>query len=262
MRGVAYVNVPTTLLAQHDAAVGGKVAVNTAFAKNFVGAFHHPRAVFADPATLATLDERHIAAGIAEAIKVALCGNEALFCLLEEGVLAIRQWRDARVLGEVVRRATRKKIELLAPDPYEHDLRRALNLGHSFGHPLETELAYTGILHGEAVGFGLAVAVEVARARRVCPDEAAERILALLADYGLPPRVPRGRLLAACARMAEVRLVRGRALHYVLPVGVARVEIVPQVGDDEIRAALDAIAWHPRLGRCVVEEDAAEQIAC
>src|SRR5256885_96897 len=82
MRGVAYVNVPTTLLAQHDAAVGGKVAVNTSFAKNFVGAFHHPRAVFSDPATLTTLDDRHIAAGVAEAIKVAICGDEALFCLL------------------------------------------------------------------------------------------------------------------------------------------------------------------------------------
>ncbi|MDB4966599.1 MAG: putative 3-dehydroquinate synthase [Myxococcales bacterium] len=262
MRGVAYVNVPTTLLAQHDAAVGGKVAVNTSAAKNFVGAFHHPRAVFSDPATLGTLEDRHISAGIAEAIKVAICGDEELFCILEREVAAIRQWRDARVLGEVVRRATSKKIELLAPDPYEHDLRRALNLGHSFGHPLETELEYTGILHGEAVGFGLAVAVEVARARGVCPDEAAERIIGLLAAYGLPPKVPRSRLRAACVRMAEIRLVRGRALHFVLPSGVAHVEIVAQVSDDEIGRAIDAVAWHPLIGACVVEDVPAEQIAC
>ena len=263
MRGVAYVNVPTTLLAQHDAAVGGKVAVNTSFAKNFVGAFHHPRAVFSDPSTLTTLDDRHIAAGIAEAIKVAICGDEELFCLLESDVDAICRWRDARVLGEVVRRATRKKIELLAPDPYENDLRRALNLGHSFGHPLETELEYTGLLHGEAVGFGLAVAVEVSRARGVCPDAAAERILKLLVAYGLPPKVPRSRLQAACARMAEIRLVRGRALHFVLPAGVARVEIVPNVTDDEIPRAIDALAWHPLLSSAVVEDaTAAEQIAC
>lgn len=263
MRGVAYVNVPTTLLAQHDAAVGGKVAVNTSFAKNFVGAFHHPRAVFSDPATLATLEDRHIAAGIAEAIKVAICGDEPLFCLLEREVDAIRQWRDARVLGEVVRRSTQKKIELLAPDPYENDLRRALNLGHSFGHPLETELEYTGILHGEAVGFGLAVAVEVSRRRGVCADEAAERILILLSRYGLPPKIPRARLHAACERMASIRLVRGRALHFVLPTSVASVEITPQVSDDEIRAAIDAVAWHPVLGSCVIEDAAAaEQIAC
>lgn len=261
MRGVSYVNVPTTLLAQHDAAVGGKVAVNTKFAKNFVGAFHHPRAVFSDPATLTTLDDRHIAAGIAEAIKVAICGDETLFDLLEDNVEAICRWRDACVLGDVVRRATRKKIELLAPDPYENDLRRALNLGHTFGHPLETELEYTGILHGEAVGFGLAVAVQVSRARGVCPDEAAERILSLLVAYGLPPKVPRSRLRAACARMAEIRLVRGRALHFVLPAGVARVEIVPHIDDDEVPRAIDALAWHPLLSSSVIE-DVEEQIAC
>lgn len=151
--------------------------------------------------------------------------------------------RDARVLGEVVRRAIAGKIALLAPDPYEHDLRRALNLGHSFGHPLETEMEYSGILHGEAVGYGLAVAVEVARARGVCPDDAAARIHALLAAYGLPPAIPYARLQAARARMAEIRLVRGNALHFVLPAGVAAVEIVPHVSDDEIRLAIDAVAW-------------------
>ena len=253
LRGVAYVNVPTTLLAQHDSAIGAKVAVNTPWAKNFVGAFHHPRAVFCDPAVLSTLAPRDVAAGVAEAGKVALCGDAALFELLERSVDAVMGARDTRVLAEVVRRAAARKIALLAPDPYEVDLRRVLNLGHTFGHALETEMAYVGLLHGEAVAFGIAVAATVAHAREVLPTVDAERILALLAAYGLPPPVPRARLRAACQRMEEIRLVRGRVLNFVLPVRVGVVTIVPEVSDAEILAALDRLAAHPTLRRCVAD---------
>ncbi len=253
MRGVAYVNVPTTLLAQHDSAIGGKVAVNTPWAKNFVGAFHHPRAVFCDPEVLATLDDRNLAAGIAEAIKVAIIDEPALFDLLERRAGAVRA-RDAGVLGEIVRRAARKKIEILGADPYEIDLRRTLNLGHTFAHPLEVELGYAGLLHGEAVAFGLAVATFVALARGVCARRDAARITALLRAYALPPPAPRSRLEAARRRLDEIRLVRAGRLNYVLPERVGAVRIVDEVAGDELGAAIAAIAADPEIGACVRPE--------
>jgi 3-dehydroquinate synthase len=237
MRGVDYVNVPTTLLAQHDSAIGGKVAVNTPWAKNFLGAFCHPRAVYCDPVVLATLSARDLSSGVAEAIKVALCGEPALFRLLEECAAAIRE-RDPDVLAAVVRRAAARKIAILEPDPYEVDLRRVLNLGHTFGHALEAELAYDDLLHGEAVAVGLAVATLVAVERGVCARGDARRILALLAAFDLPPRVPHERLLAALARLDDIRLVRANQLNFVVPVATHQVRIEPEIGDDELRRAL------------------------
>ncbi len=242
MRSVPYVNVPTTLLAQHDSGIGGKVAVNAPWAKKFVGAFHHPRAVYCDPGVLATLDRRNLAAGVAEAIKVALTGDATLFGLLEAHAEDVLAGQDAALLATIVRRAARRKIALLDPDPYEVDLRRALNLGHTLAHPLETEMEYAGLLHGEAVGFGIAVATEVARARGVCPPSVASRIRRLLDAYGLPPEIPRARRLASLARLREIRLVRGGHLHFVMPAAIDRVRIVPEVGIDELARAMDAVA--------------------
>ena len=253
LRGVAYVNVPTTLLAQHDAAIGGKVAVNMPWGKNFVGAFHHPRAVWIDPAVLQSLEPADLSSGVAEAIKVALCGSARLFRVLESGVGDILERRSPAVLEEVVRLAIDTKLAILAPDPHEADLRRSLNLGHTFGHPLEAELAYREVRHGEAVGFGLAVATSIARHRGVCDEETAERIYAVLHSYGLPPRVPRGQLQNACRRLETIRLVRGKALHFVLPAAIGRVEISDDVSCADVREAIDRLARHPVLKHCVSE---------
>jgi len=183
LRGVDYVNAPTTLLAQHDSAIGGKVAVNAPWAKNFIGAFHHPRAVYCDPRVLATLPARDVSAGVAEAIKVALCGDPDLFRLLERSAPAIRA-REPDAMAEVVLRAAARKAALLAPDPYEIDLRRVLNLGHTFGHALEAEHAYGAeLLHGEAVAFGIAVATAIGVERGVCSRVDGLRIFALLRAY-------------------------------------------------------------------------------
>jgi 3-dehydroquinate synthase len=250
LRGVDYVNVPTTLLAQHDAAIGGKVAVNAPWAKNFLGAFHQPKRVFVDPELLQTLDRRQMAAGVAEAIKVAILGERTLFELLEREPQRILGGRDPVLLEEVVARAARRKIELLRDDPLEADLRRPLNLGHTFGHALETELGYEGLLHGEAVAFGIAVATTIARRRGVCAEEDAERILALLDAYRLPPAVPRARLAAATKRLAPIRLVRGGRLNYVLPTAIDAVTI-KEVAERELGEALAQLAAHPRLGRAI-----------
>ncbi len=245
MRGVDYVNVPTTLVAQHDSAIGGKVAVNMAWgAKNFLGAFHHPRAVFCDPRALRTLSERDLSAGVAEAIKVALCGEPELLRLLEDSVAAVRA-RDPGVLGQLVRLAAARKAELLAPDPYEVDLRRVLNLGHTFGHALEVELGYQELLHGEAVAVGIAVATAIGLERGLCPRVDAQRILALLRAYDLPPPVARDRLLGALRRLDDIRLVRGNRLNFVIPVGVRGVRIASEVDDAEFGGALERLAADP-----------------
>jgi 3-dehydroquinate synthase len=253
MRGVAYVNVPTTLVAQLDAAIGGKVAVNMPWAKNFVGTFAHPRAVFCDPTALRTLPAREISAGVAEALKVAIIADPGLFELLETESAAVRERKNPQVLGEVVARAGELKVAMLAPDPYERNLRRVLNLGHTFGHALEVQTGYGQLLHGEAVGFGLAVATAVARRRGLCSRNTLERIYRALAAYGLPPRVARSDLFAATRRLEEIRLVRARRLNFVLPRAIGQVEIVAEVSDAEIAQALEDIAAHPIIGRAVGE---------
>lgn len=248
MRGIDYINVPTTLLAQHDSAVGGKVAVNTAWgSKNFLGAFHHPRAVFCDPNVLGTLSARDLSAGIAEAIKVALCGEPALFRVLERDAAAIRA-RQPGALAQVVRLAVAKKVGLLAPDPYEIDLRRVLNLGHTVGHALEVEHGYDGLLHGEAVAFGLAMATAVGLARGVCARVDANRIFALLRAYDLPPRIPRERVRGALQRLDDIRLVRANRLNFVIPTGIHAVAIEPELDDAELSRALDHLANDPSCG--------------
>lgn len=241
LRGIDYVNVPTTLLAQHDAAVGGKVAVNAAWGtKNFLGAFHHPRAVLCDPVVLRTLAPRDLSAGVAEAIKVAVCGEPDLFCLLETERAAVRS-AEPGVLAEVVRLAARRKVALLAPDPYEVDLRRALNLGHTIGHALEVAYGHDQILHGEAVAFGIAVATTVGVHRGLCARADAARIFALLAAYDLPPRIARVRADEALGRLDDIRLVRGNRLNFVIPTGVHSIHIEPEVTDRELSRAVDEV---------------------
>ena len=251
MRGISYVNVPTTLLAQHDSGIGGKVAVNAPWAKNFVGAFHHPEAVYCDPLVLGTLDVRDLRCGVSESLKVALCGAPGLFELLEERreeVLAA----EAAVVEEVVRRSAAHKVVLLAPDPYEVDLRRALNLGHTLGHALESELAYGDVLHGEAVALGVAVATEMAMIRERCSRADGERILALIRDYDLVPPVPMERVAASADRIDDIRLIRGGSLNYVLPTGLRSVEIVPDLPVSEVVAAARSLADRAALGSSVL----------
>jgi 3-dehydroquinate synthetase/nucleoside-diphosphate-sugar epimerase len=244
LRGVDYVNVPTTLLAQHDAAIGGKVAVNAPWgSKNYLGGFHHPRAVYCDPRVLRTLSARDLSAGVAEAIKVALCGEPALLRLLEIEVAAVRAAEPA-TLAQVVRLAAARKVALLALDPYEVDLRRVLNLGHTVGHALEVEYGHDDLLHGEAVAFGIAVAVAVAVGRGRCARVDAQRIIRLLAAYDLPPRIPRARAVGALRRLDDIRLVRGNRLNFVIPVDVHGVHVEAEIDDAELDRAVAQVLGH------------------
>ena len=241
MRGISYVNVPTTLMAQVDAAIGGKVGVDHSRAKNLIGAFHQPQAVMTCLAYLDTLDAREMRNGLAEVVKKASIASPALFRFLEQRWREILG-RDRAALHDLVRTANSIKIRLIADDPYENDLRRPLNFGHTVGHALETVTGYRTVTHGEAVSVGMAVAVRIAASRGILNEAVAARITGLLRRIGLPVAVDE---LAApvcadslVAALEKIRHIRDGSLHFVLLTDLGEVQICDDVTDDEVKAAL------------------------
>ena len=233
MRGVSYVNVPTTLLAQLDAAIGGKVGVDHPRAKNLIGSFYHPRAVYVDPDTLRTLPVQEIRHGLAEAIKVAVIGSQPLFEFIERRTPALLGG-DMAVLTEVVTMAVAAKVALLVPDPYEHDLRRALNFGHTIGHALETALAYKNISHGDGIAIGMATATRIARARGFCERGTADRILALLARVGLPVIASGDTPAQVWQGLGVIRAIRDGHFHEVLPTGIGHYVLSDDLSESDL----------------------------
>jgi 3-dehydroquinate synthase len=197
-RGVACLQLPTTLLAQVDSAIGGKTGVNHPGGKNLIGAFHQPAAVIADTDTLATLPDRELRAGLAEVIKSALIADGSFFAWLEQRIEALLE-RRPEALAEAIRRACAIKSGIVASDEREQGPRAILNLGHSFGHAIETGLGHGTWLHGEAVSAGIVLAAELsARSGRLAAADV-ERVRGLLARAGLPvepPRLGRERMLS------------------------------------------------------------------
>jgi len=230
MRGLPFVQMPTSLLAMVDASIGGKVGVNDARAKNLVGAVYHPHLVLVDPDLLDTLPARERANGMAEVIKTAIIGDAGLFERLLQ--------KTPPAIEDVVAACARVKARVVERDPFERDLRRVLNLGHTAGHALEAALGYRGLAHGEAVGLGLLAAWRVAVARGVAEERWLDDTRRLVELAGLPTRVPDvdPDALRAALRLDKKR--REGALTFVLPVRPGRVEIVDDVGEDELLAAL------------------------
>ena len=243
MRGISYINLPTTLLAQVDAAIGGKVAVNHDTAKNLIGSFYAPDAVVSCTTWLSTLDSRQFRSGLAEAIKLAVISSTQLLTFIERHLESLAAL-DRTCLQSLVHAASSIKCTLVERDPYEVDLRRTLNFGHTVGHAVETVTGYGPVLHGEAVAYGMAVAVRVAAARGVLPPAVAARIAGLLRAVGLPVLLGELRVAPAAedviVALDKVRQVRDGSLRFVLPTGIGSALIVDDVGHDEIRSALAA----------------------
>jgi 3-dehydroquinate synthase len=241
MRGMGYLNVPTTLVGQVDAGIGGKLAVNHPRAKNLIGGFHQPFGVVSCVGYLGTLELRAVRAGLAETIKKALIASPPYLDFIE-GAADRLLARDPEALCELVSAAGAIKAELIARDPYEVDSRRTLGFGHALAHPLETVTGFGPIVHGEAVAFGMVVEARMALARGMLAESTFDRILALLARCGLPtsadslPVAVDGRALLDATE--KVRLARGGFLRWVLPLDVGETAIVDSVSDEEIRAAL------------------------
>jgi len=207
MRGIGYVQIPTTLLAQVDSSIGGKTAIDTAWGKNLVGAFHQPRLVLADLDALDTLPDRQMRSGLAEVLKYGLLGDAGLFGWLAENGRAVLD-RDPAALEHAVARSVEMKAEIVAADEHETTGRRAvLNLGHTFGHALEAETGLGDALsHGEAVAIGCAMAFRFSAAESLCPPSDARRVEEVIGSTGLPTRLEQasGAPFAADALLARM----------------------------------------------------------
>ena len=184
-RGVPFIQIPTTLLAQVDSSVGGKTAVNHARGKNMIGAFHQPRRVLADTSTLATLDARQFSSGLAEVIKYGMINDAKFFRWLEKNINAVMQ-KDAAALEYVIEQSCINKAKIVEQDERESGIRALLNLGHTFGHAVETATGYGQWLHGEAIALGLVMAAYMSWEQGWMAEPDRQRVIALLARAGLP----------------------------------------------------------------------------
>lgn len=239
-RGLDVVQVPTTLLAQVDASVGGKTAINLAAGKNLAGTFHQPRAVFCDTSVLSTLPEEEFASGLGEVVKTAIIGGEEVFARVEslaDGVVA----RDPSALGDVVAACVQVKADVVVSDPTERGPRRALNLGHTFGHAIEHAAGYGRVPHGVAVGVGLVLAARAAE-RTVGGDAATtERTLRLLERFGLPTSLDALRARDGLGDALTVdALLAGIGHDKKGRVGAPEFVLARGAGDVEMGVALDA----------------------
>lgn len=240
LRGIAFVQVPTTLLAQVDSSVGGKVGVNLRAGKNLVGAFYQPQLVLCDLDTLRTLPEREYRAGLAEVVKYGIIYDANLFARLERDLPKLLR-RDARTLGAIIARCCEIKAEVVAQDETESGLRSILNFGHTIGHALEAISHYGRYLHGEAIAIGQVAAARLSAELVGLPRAQLARIIALFERIGLPTQVrlnarQRQKLFAA---MRLDKKVRGGQVRFVLAKRIGQVVWGQHVSDELIEAALD-----------------------
>lgn len=239
-RGVDFIQIPTTLLSQVDSSVGGKTGVNHALGKNMIGAFHQPQAVIADLDTLKTLPERELSAGLAEVIKYGLIWDASFFEWLELNMDQLRA-RDIDALGYAVKRSCEIKAAVVGKDERESNLRAILNLGHTFGHAIETAQGYGTWLHGEAVGAGMVMAVELSTREGWLPESVRERLLNLNARAGLPVKGPSGMTEAQYLELMAVdKKVLDSNLRLVLLEQLGKATVTSRFSADNLNATLRA----------------------
>lgn len=241
MRGIDVVQIPTTLLAQVDASIGGKTGVDLAEGKNLIGAFHHPRVVMIDPSVLATLPDRDFRAGLYEVMKCGLIRRPEIFEFMEQNRERILQ-RDAEALEYLITAAVQVKADVVASDEREGDLRRILNFGHTIGHALETETGYKQFLHGEAVAWGMVAASMIAAAMQKTDPETARRIIATVLAYAsLPKVVARGKRIVK--RLSADKKTLDGVVHFILPTELGKVEIVSDVPEKAVIQAVEELRY-------------------
>jgi len=239
MRGIGVLQVPTTLLAQVDAAIGGKTGVNLTAGKNLLGAFYQPLAALIDPDVLATLPEREYRSGLYEVIKCGIIRSRRLFRLLvdESGkVLA----HAPEVVEQMIAECVRIKADVVAADERESDLRRILNFGHTLGHALEAETGYSRFLHGEAVAFGMRAATHLAHLTGALSAEDGVEICDLLDRYGPIPSLKGISAERLVGRLKSDKKTRQGMVHFVLPEKIGQVRIVSGLSEKTVRIATES----------------------
>jgi 3-dehydroquinate synthase len=242
LRGISLVQVPTTLLAQVDASIGGKVGVNHVLGKNLIGAFYQPHAVVIDPSVLSTLPRREFRAGLYEVVKYGMTSSSSLFERIRRDRDAIFK-REPAALTDIIAESCRIKAEIVSGDERESGSRRILNFGHTAGHALEAVTKYRRYRHGEAVGYGMLVAAELAAARGALARSDQTALATLVTSLG--PLPPIGDVAASdmIDSMKHDKKVVAGTLHYVLPTTVGATSIVNDVTEKEIADALERVGF-------------------
>jgi 3-dehydroquinate synthase len=240
LRGVPFIQVPTTLLAQVDSSVGGKVAVNHACGKNLIGAFYQPQLVLADVDTLRTLPARHLSSGLAEVIKYGVIREASFFTWLEDNMAKLLEG-DSMALATAVCESCRIKAEVVEEDELEQGMRAILNFGHTIGHSLETLTGYKTFTHGEGVAIGMAAAAGLALLEGMLPPADCRRIISLIQAAGLPVEIPAG--LDADRIMENFKYdkkVREGRLTFILPEKIGRVCLKQDIPEEDIIKVIEA----------------------
>src|SRR5579875_2477124 len=237
MRGIPVLQIPTTLLAQVDAAIGGKTGVNLAGGKNLVGSFHQPLAVLIDPDVLRTLPEREYRAGLFEVIKCGIIRDRSLFDLMDHHAADVLAMKP-EVVDQLIAASVRIKAEVVSADERESDLRRILNFGHTVGHAIEAETGYAAFLHGEAVAWGMLAVTRIAELTGALAGSDAERIRSVIRRYGPLPEADGLDPDRLIARMSSDKKTLKGAVHFVLPKRIGEVEIVSGIAPAIVRQAI------------------------
>lgn len=241
MRGVDCIQVPTTLVAQVDASIGGKTAVDLRAGKNLLGTFYHPWGVLVDPAVLNTLPEREYRSGLYEALKCGVISNPEIFTFMENQRTSILQ-RDPAALEWLIAECVRVKAQVVSADEREAGVRRILNFGHTIGHALEAETGYKQFLHGEAVAWGMVAASMIAAALQRTDADTARRIISTILAYAPLPKVePRGKKIIS--RLKTDKKTTNGIVHFVLPREIGHVEIVPDIPERAVVQAIDELRY-------------------
>lgn len=249
LRGLPFIQVPTTLLSAVDASVGGKVGVDHPAGKNLIGAFHQPRAVLTDIDTFKTLPDREIRCGLAECIKHGIIRDAQLFAFISQNMPKIIA-RDASTMIRLVEWNVQIKAAVVHEDPFEKGVRALLNLGHTFGHAIETVADYTGIQHGEAVALGMVAAANLSVARGLLSTDDAEKMNTLIDLAELPTSLPSLDVARVFEAMGRDKKVEGAKIRLVLPTGIGSAEVFRGVPDDQIIAALESLKCPPAPKNC------------
>lgn len=238
MRGISVIQVPTTLLAQVDAAVGGKTGVNLASGKNLIGSFHQPLAVIIDPGVLDTLPEREYRAGLFEIVKHGVIADADLFWLMSREPQRVLS-HAPDVVDRMICDSVRIKAEVVSGDEKEQDRRRILNFGHTFGHALEAETGYSKFLHGEAVAWGMKAATLLGEMERLLSAEDKREILRCVDSYGpIPPLSGIDPARIAARLKSDKKTIQGK-IHFVLPERIGAVKITSDVDERSVTAAIE-----------------------
>ncbi|MDO8454041.1 MAG: 3-dehydroquinate synthase, partial [Sulfurimonas sp.] len=233
-RGIDFIQIPTTLLSQVDASVGGKTGMNNSFGKNLVGAFHQPKSVYIDPYFLTTLPLREFGAGVAEIVKMAVTFNREFFEFLERADL-----NNPSILQEAIKQAVQTKANVVAQDEKEHGLRAALNYGHTFGHVIENETAYKTFLHGEAVSIGMVMANELAVKMNLMSQEEAFRVKTLLEKYNLPTQYGIKNVENFYETFFLDKKSSDESITFILPKSIGDVVITDKIDKESVISVLN-----------------------